>query len=218
MFFLIGQLIPNYKNRITEYRLCSNRFFLNSCKVIAIWSTHRHFGQRSLVRPLSWSWSKPVRVAISDTAGLVATHWCQSHKSWFMCDLRVLPVCTEILRMFVSTFPLLHQNLIWPDLWCRIKRAYRAPKPNERHKRSLLPHASDQRYICSHLKWGDYSQSLLKHPYDKTQQLNKKKVTRRFDFPSSGVLILLSCAFSCAHFWLETKRSSRMLKANEGMV
>lgn len=110
---------------------------------IAIWSTLGHFGVCCSVRPLSWSWSKPVRVA--DAASLVATHWCQPHKSLFMCDLRVLPVCTEISRMFniVSTFlPPPHQNPIWPDLWCRIKRAYRALKPNERHKRSLLTHAS----------------------------------------------------------------------------
>lgn len=108
LFLSIWQLIPNYKNCITEYQFNFNRFFLNSCKIIAIWSTHRHFGQCCLVRPLSWSLTKLVRVAIAHTVSLMATHWCQSHKSSFMCDLRVLPVCTGILRMlnFISTLPL----------------------------------------------------------------------------------------------------------------
>lgn len=103
-FYVFPNLAIN-SQRWGLYRLCFNFFFFFfSNEIIAIWSTHRHFGQCYSVRPLSWSWSKPVRVAIA--VSLVATHWCQWHKSSFTCDLRVLPVCTEISRMlnFVSTF------------------------------------------------------------------------------------------------------------------
>lgn len=170
-----------------------------------------------LVRPLSWSWSKPLRVAIwwlLIDVKRINVHLCVTFvfylfalKSW-ECWTSSAPSPPLIRISFDQIYDVESKGHIEHLNQMKGTNALCYPMPPTREIYLLMFSFPMRRLFSIN------AETTIRQ---NTANKKKKKVTGRSAFPSSGVSILLSCAFSCTHFWSEKKKSSRMLKADEGM-